>query len=169
MLGDEDEIMVAVYPTSQASPRRVALLLLVLVLVPNNHHIRHQMYVANLMYCFPWTGRVCLVCVSPFFLLLQNAVASLPSTCSSSSSNVGEASIPPAAAASVASVAASRDHSSIPPAAALGTVDEYPRTVQELVMNGFDLPRVVRAFELIGDNFDDLLSFLMSNTTTTTS
>jgi hypothetical protein len=31
-------------------------------------------------------------------------------------------------------------------------------------MNGFELPKVVRAYELIGDNFDDLLSFLCSNT-----
>jgi hypothetical protein len=112
------------------------------------------MYVANHTFI---VSLGCLsFCVSHFFLL-QNAVASLPSTFS-----VGEASIPPAAAASVASVAASRDDS-VPPAA-IGTVDEYPQTVQELVMNGFELPRVVRAFELIGDNFDDLLAFLMSNT-----
>jgi hypothetical protein len=44
----------------------------------------------------------------------------------------------------------------------LGTVDEYPPTVQELVMNGFELRKVVRAVELIGDDFDDLLAFLMS-------
>lgn len=41
--------------------------------------------------------------------------------------------------------------------------DEYPQTVQELVMNGFQLSKVVRAYELIGDNFDDILSFLMSS------
>merc|ERR1712228_332741 len=39
---------------------------------------------------------------------------------------------------------------------------EYPDTVQELVMNGFELKKVVKAYELIGDNFDDLLSFLLS-------
>jgi hypothetical protein len=39
---------------------------------------------------------------------------------------------------------------------------EYPETVQELVMNGFELSRVVRAYELIGDSFDDLLALLMS-------
>jgi hypothetical protein len=39
---------------------------------------------------------------------------------------------------------------------------EYPETVQELVMNGFELSRVVRAYELIGDSFDDLLTFLVS-------
>jgi hypothetical protein len=49
-----------------------------------------------------------------------------------------------------------------PPPAFLGTVDEYPPTVQELVMNGFELRKVVRAVELIGDDFDDLLAFLMS-------
>ena len=40
---------------------------------------------------------------------------------------------------------------------------EYPPVVQELVMNGFELSKVVRAYELIGDNFDNLLSFLCSN------
>lgn len=44
--------------------------------------------------------------------------------------------------------------------------DEYPPTVQELVMNGFDLSRVIHAYELIGDNFDDLLSFLISTSST---
>jgi hypothetical protein len=43
------------------------------------------------------------------------------------------------------------------------TVDEYPSSVQELVMNGFDLSKVLRAYDLIGDNFDDLLSFLISS------
>jgi hypothetical protein len=66
---------------------------------------------------------------------------------------------PPAAAAAppVASIAsaASADSSL--------TADEYPQTVQELVMNGFELGKVVHAYELIGDNFDDLLTFLMSN------
>jgi hypothetical protein len=64
-----------------------------------------------------------------------------------------------AAASSVASVAsaASADLSPL-------TADEHPQTVQELVMNGFELGKVVHAYELIGDNFDDLLTFLMSNT-----
>lgn len=31
-------------------------------------------------------------------------------------------------------------------------------------MNGFDLSKVLRAYDLIGDNFDDLLSFLLSST-----
>jgi hypothetical protein len=44
-----------------------------------------------------------------------------------------------------------------------GSADEYPETVQELVMNGFELRKVVHAYELIGDNFDDLLAFLISN------
>lgn len=41
--------------------------------------------------------------------------------------------------------------------------EEYPPTVQELVMNGFEIQKVVRAYELIGDSFDDLLAFLVSN------
>jgi hypothetical protein len=43
--------------------------------------------------------------------------------------------------------------------------DEYPPIVQELVMNGFELGKVIRAYELIGDNFDDLLAFLISANT----
>ncbi len=31
-------------------------------------------------------------------------------------------------------------------------------------MNGFELQKVLRAYDLIGDNFDDLLSFLLSQT-----
>ncbi|KAL7576335.1 hypothetical protein ACA910_018151 [Epithemia clementina (nom. ined.)] len=45
------------------------------------------------------------------------------------------------------------------------TTDEYPSVVQELVMNGFDLKKVVHAYELVGDKFDDLLTFLMSSGT----
>jgi hypothetical protein len=41
--------------------------------------------------------------------------------------------------------------------------DEYPQTVQELVMNGFELSKVLKAYDLIGDNFDDLLAFLMGS------
>lgn len=98
-------------------------------------------------------------------MLLQQAVASLPT----SFGGAPEARIPAAAAAaSVASAAsasapaaAKRDDS---PPPAMGTTDAYPQTVQELVMNGFDPGKVQRAYELIGDNFDDLLSFLMSQT-----
>ena len=43
--------------------------------------------------------------------------------------------------------------------------DEYPPSVQELVMNGFELSKVLHAYDLVGDNFDDLLSFLLSCTT----
>ena len=94
---------------------------------------------------------------------LKCAVAALPSSSSSSSSS-SEAEIPPAASVAAkpasASVSAGRDDREQP--SVLGAVDEYPQTVQELVMNGFELRRVVRAYELIGDNFDDLLSFLVS-------
>jgi hypothetical protein len=48
-MGDEDE-MVAVYPTTQAWPRRVPVLVIVLV-----YNIRRQMYVEDLTNCFPWT------------------------------------------------------------------------------------------------------------------
>uniref|UniRef100_A0A7S0CIQ0 UBA domain-containing protein n=2 Tax=Proboscia inermis TaxID=420281 RepID=A0A7S0CIQ0_9STRA len=43
------------------------------------------------------------------------------------------------------------------------TRDEYPETVQEFVVNGFELPKVIRAYELVGDNFDEMLAILMSS------
>ena len=71
------------------------------------------------------------------------------------------ASAPPAAAAvasapSVASVAASG-------LSGIAAEEEYPQTIQELVMNGFELSKVIHAYDLIGDNFDDLLAFLLSS------
>lgn len=73
------------------------------------------------------------------------------------------ASAPPVA--SVASAAAAASVPQQPSVSAKMSSDEYPATVQELVMNGFDLKRVVHAYELIGDNFDDLLAFLVSTNT----
>jgi len=60
----------------------------------------------------------------------------------------------------VASISAFPEANNDP--APLGTVDEYPQCVQELVMNGFELRKVIHAYELIGDSFDDLLAFLYS-------
>jgi hypothetical protein len=37
----------------------------------------------------------------------------------------------------------------------------YPLAVQEMVMNGFPLQQVQAAFDLVGDNLDDLLAVLM--------
>ena len=78
--------------------------------------------------------------------------------------------------AAVAAAAASSSSSSLPGAYAQASsavagrndepADEYPASVQELVMNGFELSRVLHAYDLIGDNFDDLLSFLLSSSTT---
>ena len=62
----------------------------------------------------------------------------------------------------MASIAAAPKCDDVP--APIRAVDEYPPVVQEMVMNGFDIVKVVRAVELIGDNFDDVLAFLMSNT-----
>lgn len=80
-----------------------------------------------------------------------------------------------AAAAAASSTAASYSRSSPPNVASAASMDgsggiaspssdEYPASVQELVMNGFELQKVLRAYDLIGDNFDDLLSFLLSQT-----
>ena len=91
----------------------------------------------------------------------------------SSQKVASKASIPSAAASSSPTVPPVASIASAPPLAAvkndgmsapLRSVGEYPPVVQELVMNGFDLAKVVRAVELIGDNFDDLLAFLLSNT-----
>jgi hypothetical protein len=67
------------------------------------------------------------------------------------------ASIPPAA--SVASAAAATSRSDSP----LLSVYDYPQSVQELCMNGFPLRDVVKAYDLVGDNFDDMLSLLATN------
>lgn len=84
------------------------------------------------------------------------------------SEELSAASLPVASVPSVASAASaaspSDDDPPLPPM--LGSADEYPQTVQELVMNGFELRKVVHAYELIGDNFDDLLAFLITNTDT---
>mmetsp|Transcript_21107 Transcript_21107/g.26089 ORF Transcript_21107/g.26089 Transcript_21107/m.26089 type:complete len:661 (-) Transcript_21107:170-2152(-) len=64
------------------------------------------------------------------------------------------------ASAAASSASANNDSQSLP---ANAPQDEYPPVVQELVMNGFELPRVVHAYDLIGDNFDDLLTFLMNS------
>lgn len=84
-------------------------------------------------------------------------------TSSSPTESNNLARLPEVATDPVASLAASATGvASIPPAASR-PADEYPPTVQELVMNGFELRKVVHAYELIGDDFDDLLAFLMSN------
>ena len=44
-----------------------------------------------------------------------------------------------------------------------GLDEEYPQVVQELVMNGFELQDVIRAYEFVGDRFDDLLSLLLNS------
>ena len=35
--------------------------------------------------------------------------------------------------------------------------DNIPPVVQELVFNGYELERVMRAYDLVGDNFDAIL------------
>ena len=83
----------------------------------------------------------------------SSATASLP--CPS------QESIPLAAAASspVASAASGENESS----QQLLPIEEYPSSVQELVMNGFPLSAVVKAFDLVGDNFDHMLSLCLAN------
>ena len=90
----------------------------------------------------------------------KTAPASVPSTMSQAASmpTAASVSVPPVASAASANQDDSLVASSNPPSA-----DEYPPTVQELVMNGFELAKVIHAYELIGDNFDDLLSFLIMN------
>lgn len=101
-----------------------------------------------------------------------------PMAAASSASSTSQYAAVAAAAASAAasSTVASYSRSSPPNVAsaaaaassgggiASSSSDEYPASVQELVMNGFKLQKVLRAYDLIGDNFDDLLSFLLSQT-----
>ncbi len=78
------------------------------------------------------------------------------------SSNV--ASISAAASSSSAAIANQNENEDEIPSHLLSLDnDEYPQTVQELVMNGFELTKVLKAYDLIGDNFDNLLAFLMSS------
>lgn len=80
----------------------------------------------------------------------------------------------PMSSSSISSVASIPTTTNIPLVASLPSAEndvwsiaqqgeEYPQTVEELVMNGFDMKEVLHAYDLIGDNFDDLLAFLVSN------
>jgi len=98
------------------------------------------------------------------FLEASSSAINFQDTAHSSTSSTHVASLPPAASA----VAASRQADADIPAYLLNSSygvhdDEYPQTVQELVMNGFPLEKVLKAFDLIGDNFNDLITFLMSS------
>lgn len=94
------------------------------------------------------------------------AAVAVPST-SESLPCPSQESIPVAAAAassSVASAAARGGESPSPtPPQRLLPVEEYPSSVQELVMNGFPLSTVVKAFDLVGNNFDHMLSLCLAN------
>eukprot|EP00934_Nitzschia_sp_Nitz4_P000911 Nitzschia sp. Nitz4//scaffold44_size153857//76945//78900//NITZ4_002726-RA/size153857-augustus-gene-0.8-mRNA-1//1//CDS//3329552172//911//frame0 len=87
--------------------------------------------------------------LEPSVEVTSNSVASLPSNSSAAFASAA-ASVPPV----------EEEANSAP----ILAMDEYPPVVQELTMNGFELAKVVRAVELVGSNFDDLLAFLMSNT-----
>ena len=106
----------------------------------------------------------------------QSSVASMPSEARQDSSRSdpipGAASVA-SASASVASAFApavasrpssddSSSHAHSGAAASPMIAEHYPQSVQELVMNGFELRKVVHAYGLVGDNFDSLLGFLMS-------
>ena len=67
------------------------------------------------------------------------------------------------AVASSPSLDTSRDSIYTPAIEHSALSEEYPQVVQELVMNGFELQDVIRAYEFVGDRFDDLLSFLLSS------
>ena len=86
---------------------------------------------------------------------VSSATASLP--CPS------QESIPLAAAAAASSSAASAAKRGSESPRQLLSVEEYPSSVQELVMNGFALGTVVKAFDLVGDNFDHMLSICLAN------
>lgn len=103
----------------------------------------------------------------------SSSVASMPSEKLHAPNNNDSVRVPGAAsAASAAAVApsvasrpsndASSSHAYGGPPAAPMMAEHYPQCVQELVMNGFELRKVVHAYELVGDNFDNLLGFLMS-------
>lgn len=55
------------------------------------------------------------------------------------------------------------DSNVLDPSAPTNDQYEYPPVVEELVMNGFELDQVLKAYEFIGPSFDQILAFLMSN------
>lgn len=93
----------------------------------------------------------------------QNDCESFPAA----SFGVASGSVPPAASMPAVGVASIPAVASAASAAVSTSVPlspyEYPPSVQELVMNGFELAKVVHAYELVGDNFDELLAFLTMN------
>jgi hypothetical protein len=93
----------------------------------------------------------------------DSEAASLPL---SSSLSCVEYASGPAASASIPGAASIPASASFPSTASISPplrpVGEYSNTVQELVMNGFELRDVLKAYDLVGDNFDDLLSLLLS-------
>jgi hypothetical protein len=76
-------------------------------------------------------------------------------------SRVAEAPAAASAAAASAPSPVSHHHQEHQPHVLLDAM-EYPTAVQELVMNGFELSKVVHAYGLVGDSFDDMLTFLLS-------
>jgi hypothetical protein len=88
----------------------------------------------------------------------SNAAASLPSSLSTSE----YARAPVAASAAAASISAAASLPSAP--SPLRPAEDYSQAVQDLVMNGFQLKDVVKAYDLVGDNFDAMLTFLLSKT-----
>jgi hypothetical protein len=80
-----------------------------------------------------------------------------PRSLSNEEYNVGSMA---AGAASMPAESAFPTHASTSP---LRPIEEYSNTVQELVMNGFHLRDVLKAYDLVGDNFDDILSLLLAN------
>jgi len=89
-----------------------------------------------------------------------------PPTSSSSAVSLpcpSQESIPVAATASSASSSAAVQKTGTSPPLQLLPVEDYPSSVQELVMNGFSLSAVVKAYHLVGNNFDDMLSLCLAN------
>lgn len=109
----------------------------------------------------------CKLQLDPF---QQSSVASIPREARQDGGSIPSAAsvtpIAPSVAAAAAPAVASRpsndDNRSSQATAGPMMAEHYPQTVQELVMNGFELRKVVHAYELVGDNFDHLLAFLMN-------
>lgn len=85
-----------------------------------------------------------------------------PSSTTASLPCPSQESIPLAAAAASSAVASAASRENESPQRLL-PVEEYPSSVQELVMNGFSLSTVGKAFDLVGDNFDHMLSLCLAN------
>jgi hypothetical protein len=76
---------------------------------------------------------------------------------------IATSALPPVASSTLTTMHSGEGASSVDADFSSSASEEYPQVIQELVMNGFELQDVVRAYDFVGDRFDDMLSFLLTS------